>query len=140
MVKSGIFGQKCVFSKPSFNCRRFNLVANNIGRYYCVRVSHVLNMPGRVSSPLFVALSLHLSSCTASTYSLCVLMLPVISSPSCFLSASFHPSEYHPTPVDLLIEISAEGQHKGKCYFEVISAGPGCACRFLSSKLSCQWN
>lgn len=91
--------------------------------------------------PLFTLLSLHFTLCLTSGLSpfvcFCYLSFPL---PFDSSLPTIHLTEHHPTPVDLLSEISAKGWHKGKCFFEVISAGPGCTCRFPSSKLSCQWN
>lgn len=44
-----------------------------------------------------------------------------------FPLSSISPAQCGPAPIDPLIEISAQqtGAQKGKCYFEVISEGPG---------------
>lgn len=55
--------------------------------------------------------------------------------------SSIHPTQCSPAPIDPLIEISAQqAEAQREMLFRGNFRGAGLRCRFLSSKLSCQWN
>lgn len=95
-------------------------------RVFCGNLIPSLLHAFSILCPLFTVLSLHLTLCSTSSHSpfvcFCYLSFPL---PFDSSLPSIHPTERHLKPVDLLIEISAKGRHKGKCYFEVISAEAG---------------
>lgn len=114
------------------------------GSVFCLSVYSGNFIPVSISCPLFTLLSLHLIFCSTSALSApSVYFPPLVISPPCLLISlsSIHPTQCSPAPIDPLIEISAQqAEAQREMLFRGNFRGAGLRCRFLSSKLSCQWN
>lgn len=94
----------------------------------CLSVYSGNFIPVSILCPLFTLLSLHLIFCSTSAPTPLVYILLLVISPCLLISSVFYPSRsVRPCsrwPPNWNISSANQGT-KGKCYFEVISEGPG---------------
>lgn len=97
--------------------------------------------PSRV--PSFLLVSSHVFCPTSAPSAPSAHSPPLVISPSCRLISlsSINPTQCSPATIAPLIEISAQqAEAQREMLFWGNFRGAGLCCRFLSSKLSCQWD